>query len=260
MNQSRKGRATAPADRSSCLPAGPCLRPPAPVPQTPSVTESEEGAKQRALGAGVYGRLGLHFYDAGVLGISSLLLWRCPSARVLELYQRGVTANHLDVGVGTGYFLDRVRFPSPTPRLGLLDLNGNSLTHTARRLIRYAPEIYQADVLAPITTPIEPFDSIGLNYLLHCLPGPMESKAAAFDNLRPLLKPGGTFFGGTVLRHGVSVAPQARLWIAAYNAIGVFGNAVDSLEGLRSSLQGRFENVEIATHGCVALFRATAPA
>ena len=53
----------------------------------------EEVGKQRALGAGVYGRFGLHFYDAGVLGVSSLLLWRCPSARVLAAYQANVSAN-----------------------------------------------------------------------------------------------------------------------------------------------------------------------
>jgi SAM-dependent methyltransferase len=221
------------------------------VPQTRAVGEGGEGGRQRALGAGAYGRFGLHFYDAGVLGASNLLLWRCPSARILAQYQSSVSANHLDVGVGTGYFLDRVQFPSPAPRLGLMDLNGNSLVHTARRLIRYAPEIYRADVLEPIATQIEPFDSIGLNYLLHCLPGPMESKAVAFDNLRPLLRPGGTFFGGTVLR-------QARAFMAAYNAMGIFGNGRDSLDGLRASLEARFVDVEIVTHGCVALFRATA--
>jgi SAM-dependent methyltransferase len=222
--------------------------------------EGVESGRQRALGAGAYGRFGLHFYDAGVLGLSSLLLWRCPSVRVLEHYQANVSENHLDVGVGTGYFLDRVRFPSPAPRLGLLDLNGNSLTHTARRLIRYAPEIYRADVLQPIATQIEPFDSIGLNYLLHCLPGPMELKAVAFDNLRPLLRPGGTLFGGTVLRHGIPMPPQARVWMAAYNAMGIFGNGADSLDGLRAALESRFAGVEIVTRGCVALFRATAPA
>lgn len=228
------------------------------MPQTPAMGEGGEVGKQRALGAGAYGRIGLHFYDAGVLGASNLLLWRCPSARILAQYQASVSANHLDVGVGTGYFLDKVRFPSPAPRLGLMDLNGNSLVHTARRLIRYAPELYRADVLKPIATQIEPFDSIGLNYLLHCLPGPMDSKAAAFDNLRPLLRPGGTFFGGTVLRHGISLPPQARVFMAAYNAMGIFGNGRDSLDGLRASLEARFVDVEIATHGCVALFRATA--
>ena len=73
--------------------------------------EGGESRRQRSLGAGAYGRLGLHFYDAGVLGLSSLLLWRCPSSRVLAQYQANVSANHLDVGVGTGYFLDKVGVP-----------------------------------------------------------------------------------------------------------------------------------------------------
>ena len=237
------------------------MRQASPVPQTPQVSDRKgvaaPAARQRRLGAGVYGRFGLHFYDAGVLGVSSLLVWRCSSRLVLNHYQANVTDNHLDVGVGTGYFLDRVRFGSASPRLGLLDLNGNSLTHTAQRLIRYSPELYQADVLQPITVGAERFDSVGLNYLLHCLPGPMQSKAAAFDNLLPMLRPGGTLFGGTVLRHGIRVSPQARGLMSAYNAMGIFGNGEDSLEGLRHELESRFDGVAIETHGCVALFRAT---
>lgn len=217
-----------------------------------------ESKHQRRLGAGVYSRASLSFYDAGVLGASNRLIWRCPSPRILALYQACISANHLDVGVGTGYFLDRVAFPTQSPRVGLLDLNGNSLTHTARRLIRYEPEMYRADILQPIATEIEPFDSIGINYLLHCLPGPMESKAVAFDNLRPLLRPGGVLFGGTILRHVPRLPVQARVWMAVYNALGIFGNNRDSLDGLRSALEARFSDVEIETRGAVALFRARA--
>jgi hypothetical protein len=86
----------------------------------------------------------------------------------------------------------------------------------------------------------------------------MEAKAVAFDNLGPLLRPGGTFFGGTVLRHGIRLPLQARGLMAAYNSMGIFGNDRDSLDGLRSELESRFEDVSIETHGCVALFRARA--
>jgi SAM-dependent methyltransferase len=222
----------------------------------PAVSTTDETRRQRRLGTGVYSRASLLFYDVGVLAASNRIVWRCPSSRIMALYQANVAASHLDVGVGTGYFLDRVEFPVGRPRVGLLDLNGNSLTHTARRLIRYSPEIYRADVLAPIAIEIEPFESIGLNYLLHCLPGPMAAKAAAFDNLRPLLKPGGTIFGGTVLRRIPKLPRAARAFMAVYNAMGIFDNLSDSLDGLHDALSARFEDVQIETYGAVALFRA----
>ncbi len=39
----------------------------------------------------------------------------------LTLYDQYVSANHLDIGVGTGYFLDHCRFPAANPRLALMD-------------------------------------------------------------------------------------------------------------------------------------------
>lgn len=44
-------------------------------------------------------------------------IWKCPTPRLLAHYDRHVSANHLDVGVGAGYFLDRCRFPAPAPRV-----------------------------------------------------------------------------------------------------------------------------------------------
>jgi hypothetical protein len=48
----------------------------------------------------------LKYYD-WLLEFTSNRIWRCPIERTLELYQRYLSANHLEVGVGTGYFLDR---------------------------------------------------------------------------------------------------------------------------------------------------------
>lgn len=65
------------------------------------------------------------------------------------LYRRHLPSNHLEVGVGTGYFLEHSHFPGPQPRLALLDLSPHCLERTAARLSRYAPEIYRANALAP---------------------------------------------------------------------------------------------------------------
>jgi SAM-dependent methyltransferase len=212
--------------------------------------------RQRPLGHRSYTRLSLLFYDAGVLGFNNRFVWRCPTSRLLRMYQEGISNNHLDVGVGTGYFLDRVCFPSPRPRLGLLDRSPGSLAHAAQRLGRYRPETYAADVLEPRATPIEPFDSIGMNYLVHCLPGPIEAKAAAFSNLAGLLRPNGVLFGSTVLPTGVAVSAPARAELALWNRLGVFDNRKDTLDGLRAILASRFAEHEIEVRCCVALFRA----
>ena len=60
--------------------------------------------KQVEAGQAVYTKPMLAVYDLLVLGFSNRLVWRCPSKHILALYDRYVTANHLDVGVGTDIF------------------------------------------------------------------------------------------------------------------------------------------------------------
>ena len=58
----------------------------------------------------VYTPARLALYDLFILGVSCSLVWRCPRRHFLDLYDRHVGSPHLDVGVGTGFFLDRCRF------------------------------------------------------------------------------------------------------------------------------------------------------
>ncbi len=197
-------------------------------------------------------------YDALVLGFSNHRLWRCPTAELLALYDRNISANHLDVGVGTGYYLDRCRFPVPAPRLALLDLNPNSLEVAAGRIARYQPEALRRNVLEPIGFDGPGFDSVGLMYLLHCLPGTLEEKAVLFDHLRPLLKPGAVLFGATILQGDAPRGLLARKLMDVYNAKGIFSNRGDTADGLKTVLEARFHEVAIRRTGCVALFRAIA--
>ena len=76
-------------------------------------------AEQVEAGQAVYTKPLLASYDLLVLGLSNRMIWRCPTKHLLALYDRSVTSNHLDVGVGTGFFLDRCRFPTERPRLAL---------------------------------------------------------------------------------------------------------------------------------------------
>jgi hypothetical protein len=205
-------------------------------------------------GHAFYTRRNLALYDVAILGYFSRVAWRCPARRILAHYDAHVSRNHLDVGVGTGYFLDHCRFPVASPRLALMDLNENCLRVAGRRVARYAPEIYRVNVLEPVVVDAPRFDSVGLNYLLHCLPGTIRSKAVVFGHLKALANPGGRMFGATLLHHGVRRNWLARHVMTRNNARGIFSNARDDLDGLRWALAEHLDDVEVHVVGCVAMF------
>lgn len=209
-------------------------------------------------GQAVYTKRVLSAYDLIVLGISNRYIWRCPTRLIASHYNSNVSSNHLDVGVGTGYFLDRCRFPAGGPRVALMDMNANTLEFASKRIERYRPETYQQNILEELLRPIEPFDSVGINYLFHCLPGAMEEKAVALDHLQRLMNPGARVFGSTILHEGVDGGWLAEKLMGFYNKKGIFSNSGDSLAGLKMVLSDRLENVVIEVIGCVALFSGQA--
>jgi ubiquinone/menaquinone biosynthesis C-methylase UbiE len=210
--------------------------------------------KETLAGQAAYTRWTLPLYDFLVLRVSCRLIWNCPAQRLEQHYQQHVTANHLDVGVGTGYFLDHCRFPSQTPRLALMDLSPTALAFAARRVARYRPDTYFRNILEPIEFSADRFDSISLSYVLHCLPGNLETKAAALDHLARLMNPGAVLFGATLLQGGVRPGWGARRLMAIYNRKGIFSNREDTLDSLALSMNQRFRDVTIEVAGCCALF------
>ena len=215
--------------------------------------ESKNG--QVTAGAAVYSKPVLSIYDLYVLGFSNTFAWKCPSRHILEFYNEHVSANHLDVGVGTGYFLDKCTYPTSQPRIGLLDLNENSLQATAGRLDRYSPTIHVANVFDPVAIEPAEFDSIAINYLLHCLPGNLLDKRVVFKNLKPLLsKTGGVIFGTTILGQGVPHNVLGKTLMRTYNSKGIFGNTEDNLTDLETVLKEEFQASAVRVVGCVAFF------
>lgn len=212
-------------------------------------------------GHAFYTRRSLAVYDLAILGYFSRLAWRCPAHRIVTHYDRHVSANHLDVGVGTGYFLDHCRFPgidAGKPRLALMDISTSCLDAASERVARFDPEIIEANVLEPIAYDGPRFESVGLNYLLHCLPGDIRSKAVVFDHLKAMANPGAWIFGATLLQDGVHRNWFARQVMSRNNAHGIFSNAGDSLDGLQSVVSDRLEEASIEVVGCVGIFAGRA--
>lgn len=206
-------------------------------------------------GQAIYTPLVLRTYDWVVLGLSNQLLWRCPTAELRRLYDRNVSARHLDVGVGTGYFLDKANWPVANPSITLLDLNPNCLRVASQRISRFAPRTVLADILTPLPS-LGPFSSVSLCYLLHCIPGAINEKAVVFDHLRPLLAPGARVFGATIVQGKVPRSVSAQALMNLYNRKGIFSNAEDTVEDLNAAVRQRFSDVKIVTKGAAALFEA----
>lgn len=212
--------------------------------------------EQVEAGAALYSKPFLYIYDWMALGLFSRFIWRCSSRRMLEHYQENVTANHLDIGVGTGYFLDNCRFPSAEARLVLMDYNQNSLDVAGRRLARHNPEIYRRNALEPFDIDGPGFDSISLMNLLHCLPGDMAGKEAVFEQAGAVLNPGGVLFGSTILGRGDRYNGLAKLTLRITNRAGFMTNLEDDIEGLKEGLERHFNESSVRLVGCQALFRA----
>ena len=202
----------------------------------------------------VYTPLALRFYDLVVHGLSNRFAWGCPTSKIVDLYAQTLTANHLEAGAGTGLFLDEAG--RDFDRLVLADINAHCLDRAMRRLARFRPEPVQVNLRAPLALEAPPFTSVGLTYVLHCLPGSMADKLVTLDHVKPFMAEGATLFGATILGRGITPNGPARTLLELYNKKGVFDNRADDFESLTQGLKRRFSDVMIEQEGCVALFTA----
>ena len=204
-----------------------------------------------------YTRSLLRVYDPFVLGFAARFIWRCPTSRLVEGYRQHIRNRHLDVGPGTGYFLERSGLPDGG-HVTILDPNRNVLDHAARRLKRLDVTAVEADVLKPLHVD-GPFESAALHLVIHCLPGPMSRKAAAVNNVAAVLAPTGVLFGASVLGTAGPQTWLSRRVLAAFNRRGAFDNLDDTEAGLREILEASFETVDVEVVGSIAIFSATHP-
>jgi SAM-dependent methyltransferase len=199
----------------------------------------------------------LKIYDPVILGFFTRVVWRCPTTLLVERYRRHIRPRHLDVGPGTGYFLERAGLPAGSP-VTILDPNPNVLDHASRRLRRLDITAVEADVLKPL--PLDgTFDSAALHFVIHCLPGPLSRKAVAVASVAAVLAPHGVLFGASLLGSAGPHTWLSRRMLEANNRRGIFDNLGDTQEGLGEILGASFEHVQLETVGSMAIFAATNP-
>lgn len=193
----------------------------------------------------------LPMYDFFVYRFVSRYIWGCSNNLLISRYGYYVKNNHLEVGVGTGYLLHNSNPLNIS--LDLMDLSKTCLFQSRKRLSRYSPNIIKHNILEEPIEEDKRYDSIGINYVMHCVSGDFTEKGIVFNNLKMLLKDNGVIFGATVLKNPES-SRLARVFMKLLNFIGIFNNRNDGLEDLKNSLKKYFKFVNVELKSSVALF------
>ncbi|MFI6042328.1 class I SAM-dependent methyltransferase [Nocardia sp. NPDC051321] len=213
-------------------------------------------------------RAGAALYSSKVLAIYDLwvwfncrFVWRCPLRDTLALYDANMSSDHLDIGTGTGWHLCHTTYPTTQPTVTLVDLNPHSLDETSRRLRRRGidPVARVGSVLQPLPADRRRFRSVSATWLMHCVPGGLDSKGEAFGHIADVMADDGVFFGATVLAGGVPHTALSRATMRRFLRTGVFHNEADDLSGLVAALERAFESVEVGTRGSAAVWTARGP-
>lgn len=222
-------------------------------------TNQEATTSKTKLSQNYFNKVSLIFYDLILYGVISKYAWGSSIARLDSHYKKYVRSNHLEVGVGTGFLLNRVAFDSIQPRLALMDLSRDCLEKTKLKVSRYAPETYIQNLLEPIGYDIPQFESIGVNYVMHCVPGNLIEKSIAFSHLQPLLSKEGVLFGTTVLSEDVHKNLLAKPVMWFLNFLGIFNNRGDNARDLKNYFENNFHLIEFEVIGVTAFFAVKQP-
>ena len=207
----------------------------------------------------------LRGYDLVVANAVSPLLWRCPASTHKVQYKRLVRGQHLEIGPGSGYYLIESGAATLARRLTLVDLAEEPLAFAQKKLREAGARdcaAFARDILEPLDLPgDEPFDSCGLNHVLHCVPGPMASKLdRALENLTPYLADDAAVFGSTVLQGSDKGHTAAsRAFLRFLNDRHIFYNDHDSIDSMHTILNDHFKHVSLRRVGAEAVFEASIP-
>lgn len=238
--------------------------------------------------------------DALVWGFNSPFLWRITQRDITSLYRSNLSRNnHCEIAVGTGLFLTNDMMLSSMNKITLLDLNDNclrvceerikdvcnrtdasSLPAVSKLLVNIMTptrrtttttnddgnEVIDPTPATPLASMCGKFQSVGANFLFHCLHGSsLYDKIDAFRNCASLLDPiDGVFFGSTILGKEMlddemNAGETAMHVLRQFNTVGVFGNMGDSFQDLKDILTETFEDVDLNRIGYCGVWTARHP-
>ena len=193
----------------------------------------------------------LKFYDFLVNDINCNFVWRCNKNNIFENYKSNVKKNHLEIGPGTGYFLKN---DLKIKNLTLLDINNQTLLFSKNNLSnKYSNiNILNYDIFNS-KLELDDIESVGLNYVLHCVPGKLENKIdKLINNLSSSNKV--TFFGATVVNDNNIQSYLSNMELFLLNKYLIFNNKEDYSSNLIKYFKDNNINFNYKIIGNVLIF------
>ena len=189
-------------------------------------------------------------YDFFVNHINCKYVWRCDQQNITNKYNRNISKNHIEIGPGTGYFLKDYEFNNLT----LIDVNTNILSECKKNLEKNCKNIniINTNVFEKNNKiAVNHCESVGLNYVLHCVPNNLSISINNLVNNIP--KKNYQLFGSTV------IPPEnkynlANLEIFILNKMKIFNNKKHSEEDISSYINKNFHKNKINKIGHNLLF------
>ncbi|WP_238841438.1 SAM-dependent methyltransferase [Prescottella equi] len=209
-----------------------------------------------------YGQHMLAKYNSRVSAWSNSLVWKCPTASLLQYYDDNIGTRHLEVGARSAWFLEQANPPTTMAETYILGPKTRETIAAKKRLTDQGllTRVYISSVMAPIAPSVGCFDSIAANLVFHRIPGTWSEKSLAIRYISDALKENGVFFGATILGVGVRHNLLGRTLRGVFNSrLGGFHNSKDDKDGLVDVLEAFFERVNVVVEGSVAKFIARRP-
>lgn len=182
-------------------------------------------------------------------------VWKCPKQHLEQQFISNVSLNHLEVGVTSDFSFTRRLKANKNLNMVYLDPDAKALKRAGKNTAHLKPRLFQGSLMHQWGFRNQKFNSINLNFVLHCLQGDFEGKVNALCiNARSCLADNGTIFGSAILRDRISTNPLSEYFLNRCNKSGVMNNEKDSYRKLERMLNYYFNNVHITMVGYVVMF------
>jgi len=193
-------------------------------------------------------------YDKVVNQINCEKVWKCSQQNIINNYQENINCNHLEIGPGTGLFLKKENLNTQLEKLTLVDINTKILNYSKKELEKeyshvnaLVYDLFSYEIPSNIV-----FNSVGINYVLHCIPGNLQTK---LDKLISNLGNNKyNLFGASVICDPLHMNPIAEYELMFLNSFGIFNNNNDTYEELNDYLCSKNYNFSLKKKGYVAIF------